>query len=161
MLGICYGSQLMAHLLGGKVATAPVSEYGKTEVNVDNGKRLFEGVSSKTICWMSHTDYIEKAPEGFTVTAHTPVCPVAGMENVKKGLYAVQFHPEVMHTQEGMKMLRNFVMIYFRLAIFAHRRCSNLAPEKMRHQLRAIAYPQCRTVSPGGNAYAGRDEDAA
>lgn len=110
VLGICYGSQLMAHLLGGKVATAPVSEYGKTEVNVDNGKRLFEGVSSKTICWMSHTDYIEKAPEGFTVTAHTPVCPVAGMENVKKGLYAVQFHPEVMHTQEGMKMLRNFVM---------------------------------------------------
>ncbi len=110
VLGICYGSQLMAHLLGGKVATAPVSEYGKTEVNVDNGKRFFEGVSSKTICWMSHTDYIEKAPEGFTVTAHTPVCPVAGMENVKKGLYAVQFHPEVMHTQEGMKMLRNFVM---------------------------------------------------
>lgn len=110
VLGICYGSQLMAHLLGGKVATAPVSEYGKTEVNVDNRKRLFEGVSPKTICWMSHTDYIEKAPEGFTVTAHTPVCPVAGMENVKKGLYAVQFHPEVMHTQEGMKMLRNFVM---------------------------------------------------
>lgn len=110
VLGICYGSQLIAHLLGGKVATAPVSEYGKTEVNVDNRKRLFEGVSPKTICWMSHTDYIEKAPEGFTVTAHTPVCPVAGMENVKKGLYAVQFHPEVMHTQEGMKMLRNFVM---------------------------------------------------
>ena len=110
VLGICYGSQLMAHLLGGKVATAPVSEYGKTEVNVDNRKRLFEGVSPKTICWMSHTDYIEKAPEGFTVTAHTPVCPVAGMENVKKGLYAVQLHPEVMHTQEGMKMLRNFVM---------------------------------------------------
>ncbi len=109
VLGICYGSQLMAHLLGGKVSTAPVSEYGKTEVEVDNSKTLFHGVSPKTICWMSHTDYIEKAPEGFTVTAHTPVCPVAGMECAEKGLYAVQFHPEVMHTQEGMKMLRNFV----------------------------------------------------
>ena len=109
VLGICYGSQLMAHLLGGKVATAPVSEYGKTEVNVDNRKRLFEGVSPKTICWMSHTDYIAKAPEGFSVTAHTPVCPVAAMENCERGLYAVQFHPEVMHTQEGMKMLHNFV----------------------------------------------------
>ena len=109
VLGICYGSQLMAHLLGGKVSTAPVSEYGKTEVDVDNSQALFQGVSPKTICWMSHTDYIEKAPEGFAVTAHTPVCPVAGMECAKKGLYAVQFHPEVMHTQEGMKMLHNFV----------------------------------------------------
>ena len=109
VLGICYGSQLMAHVLGGKVATAPVSEYGKTEVNVENNTVLFEGVSSSTICWMSHTDYIEKAPEGFSITAHTPVCPIAGMQNVEKGLYAVQFHPEVMHTQEGMKMLSNFV----------------------------------------------------
>lgn len=110
ILGICYGSQLMAHMLGGKVSTAPVSEYGKTEVEVDNSKLLFHGVSGKTICWMSHTDYIEKAPEDFTVSARTPVCPVAGMENQQRGLYAVQFHPEVMHTQEGMAMLRNFVI---------------------------------------------------
>lgn len=109
ILGICYGSQLMAHLLEGKVATAPVSEYGKTEVKIENNSKLFEGVFPSTICWMSHTDYIEKAPEGFKVTAHTPVCPVAAMENVERGLYAVQFHPEVMHTQEGMKMLANFV----------------------------------------------------
>lgn len=109
VLGICYGSQLMAYLLGGGVETAPVSEYGKTEVDVDTKTVLFEGVSNKTVCWMSHTDYIEKAPADFQVTAHTPVCPVAGMENKKKGLYAVQFHPEVMHTQEGMKMLSNFV----------------------------------------------------
>lgn len=74
VLGICYGSQMMAHLLGGKVATAPVSEYGRTEVDVDTETTLFQGVSPKTICWMSHTDYIEKAPEGFTVTAHTAVC---------------------------------------------------------------------------------------
>lgn len=110
VLGICYGSQLMAYFLGGKVATAPVSEYGKTEVAVNGKSAIFHGVSDRTICWMSHTDYIEKAPEGFTVTAHTPVCPVAGMENAEKRLYAVQFHPEVVHTQEGMKMLRNFVM---------------------------------------------------
>ena len=109
VLGICYGSQLMSHMLGGKVATAPVSEYGKTEVEVDVNAKIFEGVSPSTICWMSHTDYIEKAPEGFKVTAKTPVCPVAAMECEDKNLYAVQFHPEVMHTQEGTKMLSNFV----------------------------------------------------
>lgn len=110
ILGICYGSQLISHLLGGKVTTAPVSEYGKTEVEVDTSSVLFRNVASKTICWMSHTDYIEQVPEGFRITAHTPVCPVAGMENAKKKLYAVQFHPEVMHTQEGMKMLSSFVL---------------------------------------------------
>ena len=109
ILGICYGSQLMSYVLGGEVKTAPVSEYGKTEVEVDNRSLLFEGVSPKTICWMSHTDYISGAPEGFRVTAHTSVCPIAGMENAEKKLYAVQFHPEVMHTQEGQKMLSNFV----------------------------------------------------
>ncbi|MEO2506652.1 glutamine-hydrolyzing GMP synthase [Clostridium paraputrificum] len=109
VLGICYGSQLMAHMLGGSVATAPVSEYGKTEVAVDSKSKLFNGVSETTICWMSHTDYIEKAPEEFKVVAHTPVCPVAAMECEEKNLYAVQFHPEVMHTQEGTKMLSNFV----------------------------------------------------
>ena len=110
VLGICYGSQLMAHLLGGKVSNAPISEYGKAEVEIDNTKAFFKGVSAKTVCWMSHTDYIEEAPADFTVTAHTSSCPVAAMENVEKSLYAVQFHPEVMHTQEGMNMLRNFVL---------------------------------------------------
>ncbi len=110
ILGICYGSQLIAHMLGGQVATAPVSEYGKTEVEVDKSSALFKDVEEKTICWMSHTDYIAKAPEGFKVIAKTPVCPVAGMENVEKKLYAVQFHPEVMHTVEGIKMLHSFVM---------------------------------------------------
>ena len=109
ILGICYGSQLMSHMLGGKVATAPVSEYGKTEVNVEVTSKIFEGVSPSTICWMSHTDYIEAAPAGFKITAKTPVCPVAAMECEEKNLYAVQFHPEVMHTQEGTKMLSNFV----------------------------------------------------
>ena len=109
ILGICYGSQLMSYMLGGSVATAPVSEYGKTEVDVETDSVLFDGVGAKTICWMSHTDYIERTPEGFRISAHTPVCPVAAMENPEKNLYAVQFHPEVMHTQEGKKMLSNFV----------------------------------------------------
>lgn len=109
ILGICYGSQLMSYMLGGKVSTAPVSEYGKTEVEVDTSSKLFKNISEKTICWMSHTDYIEVAPAEFKVVAHTPVCPVAAMEYPEKNLYAVQFHPEVMHTQEGTKMLSNFV----------------------------------------------------
>ena len=109
VLGICYGSQLMAYLLDGDVKTAPVSEYGKTEVEVDSSSKLFDGVQKSTICWMSHTDYIAAAPEGFKITATTPVCPVAAMENEAEKLYAVQFHPEVLHTQEGTKMLRNFL----------------------------------------------------
>ena len=109
ILGICYGSQLMPHLLGGEVLHAPVSEYGKTLVNVTNSSKLFNNVKKETTVWMSHTDYIAKSPKGFTITAHTPVCPVAAMENEDSKLYAVQFHPEVMHTEEGMKMLSNFV----------------------------------------------------
>ena len=109
ILGICYGSQLMSYLLGGEVAMAPVSEYGKTEVTVDKSSALFGDVEEKTVCWMSHTVYIAKAPEGFKVTATTPVCPVAAMECPDRKLYATQFHPEVMHTVEGMKMLSNFV----------------------------------------------------
>lgn len=109
ILGICYGSQLISYILRGEVSAAPVSEYGKTEVEIDTSSDLFGNVSIKTVCWMSHTDYISKVPEGFRITAHTPVCPVAAMENPEKQLYATQFHPEVMHTQEGMKMLSNFV----------------------------------------------------
>ena len=109
ILGICYGAQLMAWTLGGKVATAPVSEYGKTEVDVTDKTGLLKEVSDKTIVWMSHTDYIEKAPEGFVTSASTPVCPIAAMENHDKKLYGLQFHPEVTHSVEGMKMLSAFV----------------------------------------------------
>ena len=109
ILGICYGSQLMAYMLGGTVETAPVSEYGRTEVDVDNSSAIFQGVKPQTICWMSHTDYIAEVPEGFKVVAKTPVCPVAAMECPERKLYATQFHPEVMHTEEGQKMLSNFV----------------------------------------------------
>lgn len=109
VLGICYGAQLMAYTLGGKVATAPVSEYGKTIVSVKDKTGLLREVSDETTAWMSHTDYIETVPEGFKITASTPVCPVAAMENTEKDLYAFQFHPEVTHSEEGMKMLSMFV----------------------------------------------------
>lgn len=109
VLGLCYGAQLMMFTLGGNVCEAPVREYGKIEVSVDKSSRLFGDVSEKTICWMSHNDYIEKEAPGFKITGHTADCPVAAAEWEEKGLYAIQFHPEVLHTQEGTKMLRNFV----------------------------------------------------
>ncbi len=108
ILGICYGSQLMAHILGGEVAAASISEYGKTEVDVDKESILFKNVSKRTTAWMSHTDYIAGVPQGFRVSASTCACPVAAMENAGEKLYATQFHPEVMHTLEGKKMLCNF-----------------------------------------------------
>lgn len=109
ILGICYGSQLMAHLLGGCVEHAETSEYGKTPIIVDTTSKLFENVDKETICWMSHTDLIKEVPTGFKVTSYSKDCPVAAMENEDKNLYAVQFHPEVQHTVQGMKMLSNFV----------------------------------------------------
>ncbi|MGN1151132.1 MAG: glutamine-hydrolyzing GMP synthase [Lachnospiraceae bacterium] len=109
VLGLCYGAQLMMHVLGGKVEKAPVREYGKIEVAVENSCVLFDGVSEKTICWMSHNDYISRIAPGFRVSAYTADCPVAAAENSEKNLYAIQFHPEVLHTVEGTKMLSNFV----------------------------------------------------
>lgn len=109
ILGICYGSQLMMHLLGGKVEKAPVREYGKIEVTVNQNSKLFTDVSEKTICWMSHNDYISQLAPGFEAIAHTDNCPYAAMQNSEKQLYATQFHPEVLHTKEGQKMLANFV----------------------------------------------------
>ena len=109
VLGLCYGAQLMQHVLGGRVERASVREYGKTEVSVDNRSVLFGDVAPKTICWMSHFDYISKTAPGFKITATTADCPVAAAEDVEKNLYAIQFHPEVLHTQEGTKMLFNFV----------------------------------------------------
>lgn len=108
ILGICYGSQLMAYELGGSVATAPTREYGKTEVRTSDSL-LFEGVDEKTICWMSHTDYIDRVPEGFRITARSSACPCAAYENRDRKLYAVQFHPEVNHTEQGQIMLHNFL----------------------------------------------------
>lgn len=110
VLGICYGQQLMSHLLGGRVDTAPVREYGKSHVNLDNSSKLFKGIEKEEVCWMSHTDYVVEAPAGFKIIAHTDVCPVAAIANEEKKLYGVQFHPEVEHTPFGKDMLRNFVL---------------------------------------------------
>ena len=109
ILGICYGAQLIAHLLSGKVSKALTSEYGKTFVTVDNNSSLFKNIDKETQCYMSHTDYIEKAPENFIITANSKDCPIAAMENKQAKIYAVQFHPEVMHTLQGSIMLTNFV----------------------------------------------------
>lgn len=109
VLGLCYGAQLMAHVLGGRVERAAVREYGKTEVHVDNTSPLFAGVSAETICWMSHFDYIAEMAPGFKAIATTENCPVAAAECAEQKLYAIQFHPEVLHTTEGSKMLYNFV----------------------------------------------------
>ncbi len=109
VLGLCYGAQLMMLVLGGKVEKAPVREYGKTQVHVDSTSPLFADVAESTICWMSHFDYISKTASDFCVTAHTADCPVAAAECPDKKLYAIQFHPEVLHTVEGTKMIHNFV----------------------------------------------------
>ena len=110
VLGLCYGAQLMMHVLGGRVERADVREYGKTEVLIDKpDSKVFEDVSTPTICWMSHFDYISQAAPGFEVTAHTADCPTAAAERARDGLYAIQFHPEVLHTVEGTKMINNFL----------------------------------------------------
>ena len=109
ILGICYGDQLLAFMTGGKIVSAKNnSEYGRTELLVKGGN-LLEGVPEKSVCWMSHTDYIKDVPDGFVITAVTKSCPCAAMENVNKNLYGVQFHPEVTHTEYGMKMLASFI----------------------------------------------------
>lgn len=109
VLGICYGCQLMAQTLGGTVSTADMREYGKTKTCYDTKSLLFKGLDSENISWMSHTDYISKLPEGFKSIAHSDSCPAAAIENADKKLYGIQFHPEVNHTVNGIKMLRNFL----------------------------------------------------
>lgn len=109
VLGLCYGAQLMQHVLGGKVERASVREYGKTQVHVDTTSALFQDVSEDTICWMSHFDYISQTAPGFRIVATTADCPVAAAEKADQKLYAIQFHPEVLHTVEGKKMLHNYV----------------------------------------------------
>ena len=109
VLGLCYGAQLMMHILAGKVEKAPVREYGKIEVHVDQTSPLFTAINETTICWMSHNDYISQAAPNFQIIAHTADCPVAAAAKADKNLYAIQFHPEVLHTLQGKEILSNFV----------------------------------------------------
>ena len=109
VLGICYGMQLMGHMLGGEVVRAEQREYGKMDINVDTNSVLFTGVEPSTTCWMSHTYFVNKLPEGFKNAAFSSNCPAGAMENADKKLYGVQFHPEVMHTPKGQQILNNFL----------------------------------------------------
>lgn len=118
VLGICYGMQLLTHVLGGQVAKSTKREYGRAELKIDNVTGLFNGVGSalstphsalETVVWMSHGDRIEKMPDGFSAIAHTDNSPTAAMADEKRKFYGVQFHPEVVHTPQGVQILRNFV----------------------------------------------------
>lgn len=111
ILGICYGHQMMAHLLGGKVQSADIREYGKTAVNLHTTCELFQGLEAEDTCWMSHTDFVATVPVGFSVVGTTGECPVAAMADSSRKLYGVQFHPEVEHTPFGRKMLANFLFV--------------------------------------------------
>ena len=117
ILGICYGAQMMAHVLGGEVVSPEHKEYGRVKIHFgksadschDSGSLLYEGIPRDNICWMSHTDYISKLPEHFNVSAVTDHCPTASMEWPEEKLYAVQFHPEVFHTPFGQDLIKNFL----------------------------------------------------
>ena len=109
VLGICYGMQLMGHLLGGDVKPVGTREFGHAEFERKDGSRLLEGVGSPTHVWMSHGDSILRPPRGFTVTGATRNTPIAAIEDGRRGLFAIQFHPEVNHTAEGKKVLANFL----------------------------------------------------
>lgn len=109
ILGICYGTQLMAYQLGGKVNQAEQKEFGRTELSILDKSGLFEALETELICWMSHGDFVETPPPGFKITAQTPSTPVATIENSNRKLYGVQFHPEVVHTPQGTQIIRNFL----------------------------------------------------
>ena len=110
VLGICYGMQLTAHLLGGRVERAAQREYGRVRVEMDADSRLLSGMSPASQCWMSHTYHVTQAPAGFKSIAHSDNCAFCAMENAERGIYCVQFHPEVTHSEEGQRVLRNFAL---------------------------------------------------
>ncbi len=109
ILGICYGCQLIAYTLGGKVAAAATREYGKQKISYDAASPLFARMDGADVCWMSHTDYVQTVPDGFRICATTATCPAAAFECPERKIYGVQFHPEVMHTVNGTQILRNFL----------------------------------------------------
>ncbi len=112
ILGICYGCQLIAYTLDGRVTAAQddsAREYGKTETFYDTNCPLFKGLPAQGISWMSHGDYMEKVPSGFELAAHSKACPNVAIADVKRGFYGVQYHPEVNHTENGVQMIRNFL----------------------------------------------------
>ncbi|MGI6125179.1 MAG: glutamine-hydrolyzing GMP synthase, partial [Acetivibrionales bacterium] len=109
VLGICYGMQLMSVMLGGDVSKASLREYGRVDIKVDNNNILFSGIDNETSCWMSHTFQVTKLPSGFESISSSQNCPIAAMADDERRFYAVQFHPEVMHTPKGNEILKNFL----------------------------------------------------
>ncbi|WP_214484474.1 glutamine-hydrolyzing GMP synthase [Bacillus sp. SM2101] len=109
VLGICYGMQLMTKHFGGKVEGATHSEYGKATISIQNDSTLFQNLPKEQVAWMSHGDLVTQTPEGFSIDVTSPSCPIAGMSNESRHLYAVQFHPEVRHSEYGNDVLKNFV----------------------------------------------------
>ncbi|MEM2955764.1 MAG: glutamine-hydrolyzing GMP synthase [Nitrososphaerales archaeon] len=109
ILGICYGMQAIAHALGGSVKQGEKREYGKTELIIEDKSDLFQGFNDKIIVWMSHGDYVDMLPKGFDVIANSENCPTAAIRNKDKKIFGLQFHPEVVHTERGIDILKNFV----------------------------------------------------
>ena len=109
ILGICYGMQLMSQTLNGNVKKGTKKEYGETEVNINNSSLLFQEFDKTNICLMSHTDLVDKLPDGFNIIANTSNCAIAGIENTELNFYGIQFHPEVNNTVNGTKIIRNFL----------------------------------------------------
>lgn len=109
VLGICYGGQLIAQTFGGKVTRADSREYGRIKLQTSENAGLFKDIPQDSLVWMSHTDYIEEKPQGFKITASSETCPICAMQNDEKKIYAVQFHPEVEHSEKGREILQNFL----------------------------------------------------
>ncbi len=148
VLGICYGAQLMAQTLGGKVKSSDTKEYGKTEIECNTSSLIFHAAKPKTVVWMSHTDYISEIPHGFKTTAISEGCPVVAMEDIKRNFFALQFHPEVQHTQEGMLYLRNF--LYNACGCTAAWRMSSFAKNTIKELKKQIGAKKVLCALSGG-----------
>ncbi|SEF40783.1 GMP synthase (glutamine-hydrolyzing) [Caloramator fervidus] len=148
ILGICYGDQLIAQSLGGKVDKAKVREYGNTLVKFDVSSLLFKGLKEEGICWMSHTDEVVKLPEGFKIIASSDNCKIAGMEDEKRRIYGLQFHPEVYHTQFGREIIKNFLFNVCKLK--GNWNMSSFIDEKIKHIREVVGDKKAICALSGG-----------
>jgi len=148
ILGICYGDQLIAQSLGGRVDKAKVREYGNTLVKFDISSLLFKGLKEEGICWMSHTDEIVKLPEGFKIIASSDNCKIAGMEDEKRRIYGLQFHPEVSHTQFGRDIIKNFLFNVCKLK--GNWNMSSFIDEKIRYIREVVGDKKAICALSGG-----------
>ncbi len=148
ILGICYGCQLIAYTLGGEVKHATTREYGKQLAKFDASSKLFKDLKSENQVWMSHTDYVNQIPEGFKIVATTDTCPVAAMENAERKIYGVQYHPEVVHTIDGINMLKNF--LYEVVGVHGDWKMDNFAKETIQRLKEKIGDKKVLCAFSGG-----------